>query len=365
MAAVPSAPEEDDSAEWLCELVGFSASALPAAPAGDSAEEEWLRELVDFSAPAPPAQIDDSTEWLCELLGRSVPAPSAPSSSPAAAAAPAHSPARRPRSISPRAGPALSPARHPRGRSPCGPRAGSLGALQPAVLQPPRRSLTLPPAVLQLPRRSPTSHPAVSQAPRGSPTLQPAILQPLRKSPTPPQKKRHIVASFVVAFPGPALDAPRQGAIVRSFLRDMPDWTDPSAAASLGDDVVAVCLGRLGCWFATFEHVIVFKFGICFDPEHRWGNREFGYLQERMWHFMDLLFVGCAQKCRRLEIALIAETRSIAGCQNEAPGGEGVAAGSEVADPCYCYVVVAAAGHGLGLRRAFDMRQAELARSGA
>jgi hypothetical protein len=224
--------------------------------------------------------------------------------------------------------------------------------------------LTLQPAALQLLRRSPTSHPAVSQAPRGSQTLQQAILQPPRKLPIPPQKKRHIVASFVVAFPGPAVDVPRQGSIVRSVLRDMPDLTGPSAAASLGD-VVAVCLGRLGCWFATFEHIIVFKFGICFDPEHRWCNREFGYLQERMWHFMDLLFVGCAQKCRRLEIALIAETRSIAGCQNEAPGGEGVAAGSEVADPCYCYVVVAAAGHGLGLGRAFDMRQAELARSGA
>ena len=65
----------------------------------------------------------------------------------------------------------------------------------------------------------------------------------------------------------------------------MPDLTaGPSAAASL-DDVVAVCLGRLGCWFATFEHVIVFKFGICFDPEHRWGNREFGYLQERMFPY--------------------------------------------------------------------------------
>ncbi len=86
-----------------------------------------------------------------------------------------------------------------------------------------------------------------------------------------------------------------------------------------------------------------------------------------MWHFVDLLFVGSAQQCRRLEIALIAANRFVAGCQNEAPGVEGVAAGSESADPCYCYLVVAAAaaGHRLGLRRAFDMRTAELARSGA
>ena len=144
----------------------------------------------------------------------------------------------------------------------------------------------------------------------------------------------------------------------------MPDLTaGPSAAASL-DDVVAVCLGRLACWSARFEHIIVFKFGICFDPEHRWRNRAFGYLQERMWQFMDLLFVGSPQQSRRLEIALIAATRSVAGCHNEALGGEGVAAGSESADPCYCYVVVAPAGRGLGLRRAFDLRVAELAKRG-
>ena len=155
---------------------------------------------------------------------------------------------------------------------------------------------------------------------------------------------------------------PRQGAIVRSFLRDMPDLTGPSAAASL-DDVVAVCLGRLGCWFPTFENIIVFKFGICFDPERRWRNREWGYLQERMWHCMDLLFAGSPQQCRLLEIALIGATRSVAGCHNVAPGGEGVAAGSESAGTCYCYVVVAAAGHGLGLHVAFDLRVSQLGRS--
>ena len=183
--------------------------------------------------------------------------------------------------------------------------------------------------------------------------MQRAVLQP--------QPQQHTVATLVAAAAG-VLDVPPQGTIVRSALRDMPDLTDAPAAASL-DDVVAVCLGRLGCWLATFGHVAVFKFGICFDPVHRWGNTEFGYVRERTWHLMDLLFVGSAQQCRRLEIAVIGATRGVAGCYNEAPGGEGVAAESVSADPCYCYVVVAAAGHGLSLSRAFDLRVQELARS--
>ena len=318
---VRMADAADDSAEWLNELVVFS---VPAASVQVDDSAEWLRELVGFSVPAPSVQVDDSMEWLHELLGfSSVPAPPAPSallSSLQPAAVPASSSAWQPPGISHRAGPAPSSSRRPRSRSPRGPRAGSRDVLQPAVvLQPPRRSTS---------------------------------------------QRQYIVASLVSAFPGRALDVPQQGDIVRHFLRDMPDLTAGLSAAASLDDVVAVCLGRLGCWFATFEHIIVFEFGICFDPEHRWRNRAFGYLQERMWQFMDLLFVGSPQQSRRLEIVLIAATRSVAGCQNEAPGGEGVAAGSESADPCYCYVVVAPAGRGLGLRRAFDLRVAELAKRG-
>ena len=315
--------DADTSAEeWVREMIGFSA---PAASVQVDDSAEWLRELVGFSVPAPSVQVDDSMEWLHELLGfSSVPAPPAPSallSSLQPAAVPASSSAWQPPGISHRAGPAPSSSRHPRSRSPRGPRAGSRDVLQPAVvLQPPRRSTS---------------------------------------------QRQYIVASLVSAFPGRALDVPQQGDIFRHFLRDMPDLTAGLSAAASLDDVVAVCLGRLACWFASFEHIIVFKFGICFDPEHRWRNRAFGYLQERMWQFMDLLFVGSPQQSRRLEIALIAATRSVAGCQNEAPGGEGVAAGSESADPCYCYVVVAPAGRGLGLRRAFDLRVAELAKRGA
>ena len=54
--------EEDDSAEWLRELVGFS---LPAASVQVDDSTEWLHELVGLSAApaAPSVQVDDSTEW--------------------------------------------------------------------------------------------------------------------------------------------------------------------------------------------------------------------------------------------------------------------------------------------------------------
>ena len=344
-ALAPSEPvdEVDDSAEWLCELVGYESTApAMSVPVDDSAE--WLQELVGFSVLAPSVQqVDDSTEWLHELVGfSSAPAPSPPSSTSVLAAFPTSSSvhqsscraARRAgalaqgRDLPPRRGPRpwLS-SQHPQSRSPRGPRAGSRDDLSPAV---------------------------VSQ-------------QPLRRSTA---QRQYTVASLVSAFLGHALDVPRQGAIVRCLLRDMQDLTGPSCVASLDDvvaddDGIAVFLGRLACWFVTFEHIIVFQFGICFDPEHRWRNKDFGYLQERMWQFMDVLFVGSPQHCRRLEILLIAATRSVAGCQNEAPGGAGVAAGSEVVDPYYCYVVVAPAGRGIGLRRAFAMRVAETARCSA
>ena len=63
-ALAPSEPvdEVDDSAEWLCELVGFEFTApAMSVPVDDSAE--WLQELVGFSVLAPSVQqVDDSTE---------------------------------------------------------------------------------------------------------------------------------------------------------------------------------------------------------------------------------------------------------------------------------------------------------------
>ena len=107
--------DADASAEWVREMIGFSA---PAASVQVDDSAEWLRELVGFSVPAPSVQVDDSMEWLHELLGfSSVPAPPAPSallSSLQPAAVPASSSAWQPPGISHRAGPAPSSSRHPR-----------------------------------------------------------------------------------------------------------------------------------------------------------------------------------------------------------------------------------------------------------
>jgi len=102
--------------------------------------------------------------------------------------------------------------------------------------------------------------------------------------------------------------------------------------------------------------MMVFKVGICHDPEYRWLNRDYGYVRERCWHAMDLVYAGTSEECRQLEIGLIAATQSVSGSYNVKPGGEGVAAGSASCATCYVYFVVAGAGHGVGLTVAWAQR---------
>ena len=130
----------------------------------------------------------------------------------------------------------------------------------------------------------------------------------------------------------------------------------PTSAAALFDTVLDLCLGRLARWLATFENVMVFKVGICHDPEHRWLNREYGYIRDRIWHAMDLVYAGTSEECRQLEIGLIAATQRMSDNHNIRPGGEGIAAGSASGAICYVYFVVAGAGHGMGMTVAWAAR---------
>ena len=113
------------------------------------------------------------------------------------------------------------------------------------------------------------------------------------------------------------------------------------------------CARRLCAWL-SFLGPAIFKTGIASDPHHRFFNREFGYLHERVWHFMDVVWRAPANECREMEIALIAQTREIPGCRNIKPGGEGVRADREY--ECFVYFVLAGAGDG-NLYRACDERR--------
>lgn len=86
---------------------------------------------------------------------------------------------------------------------------------------------------------------------------------------------------------------------------------------------------------------IAFKIGIAADPEHRYRNKDFGYVLEHFWQFMHVLLAGNAQRCRLAEMDAIAALRGVPGCHNASPGGEGVASGRE--HLCYVYIVVRAA----------------------
>jgi hypothetical protein len=113
------------------------------------------------------------------------------------------------------------------------------------------------------------------------------------------------------------------------------------------------CARRLCAWLG-FLGPAIFKTGIASDPHHRFFNREFGYLHERVWHFMDVVWRAPANECRDMEIALIAQTREIPGCRNIKPGGDGVRPDREY--ECFVYFVLAGAGDG-NLYRACDERR--------
>ena len=148
----------------------------------------------------------------------------------------------------------------------------------------------------------------------------------------PPRWEFRSVQTLLDAFPGVPLVVPGHGEIVADFLD--PARTLERAAPEI--------LARLSRWMETFGRILVFKIGISRDPEHRWSNEKYGYLRERIWHAMDLVFIGEAEACRKLEQALIAAAGKIPGCHNMKPGGEGVKTGSK--DLCWCYLVVAGAG---------------------
>ena len=110
----------------------------------------------------------------------------------------------------------------------------------------------------------------------------------------------------------------------------------------------------MGDWMCTFDHLMVFKIGIAGNPSERYRCREIGYVKEKIWLGMDLLFEGPAELCRQLEKTLLRSCQQIPGCYNIRPGGEGVAAGSM--HRCFCYIVFAPVGDGIPLYRARALR---------
>ena len=332
--------DQDDSLDWLCELLGrpppldfalgsalapvplpppFPAPALAQVPSplpppvndaaalaveDDSDVEVWLRELTSLPPPPPPDADAEAMAWLREWIARPsaapAAAPAAPAAAPAAPAAATAAPVRIARSRSPRAARAAATSS-----------ASSLAALRP------RRIVEVG---------------------------------------VPPSSRRFSAAGLAAVFPGLALAVPQQGTIVREFLLSGP----PTAGSAPFDTVLDLCLARLARWLSAFESMMVFKVGICHDPEYRWLNRDYGYVRERCWHAMDLVYAGTSEECRQLEIGIIAATQSVSGSYNVKPGGEGVAAGSASCATCYVYFVVAGAGHGIGLTVAWAQRRRAL-----
>ena len=119
------------------------------------------------------------------------------------------------------------------------------------------------------------------------------------------------------------------------------------------ENIVVYILQRFQMWLASFDDIAAFKIGIAIDPVERYSD---GYSKEGQWVFMDVVFRGSVQACHDMERTLIKLLRGIAGCYNIKPGGEGISALTK--ETCHCYIVYAAAGHGVGLKRARDLATA-------
>ena len=85
------------------------------------------------------------------------------------------------------------------------------------------------------------------------------------------------------------LTLPRQDQCIRASLSSAP----PTATAIA--DIRALLLERLAGWARLLGSAIVFKVGIAADPDHRYFNSEFGYVNDRMWLCMDVVWKVAAK----------------------------------------------------------------------
>ena len=345
------------SMDWLCELLGrpgpppLSRVPVPVPPPADDVQTP-APVPVPLPPPLPvlpvlPRDEDEdpdveTTEWIRDLVSRPPPLPRPPPEPPLTPPSEAETQEWL-RELITRCG---CPLLQRRGAS-----SGTSGPAAPAAPAVPL------PAVPVRRARSRSARRAAIPSPSSAALRPRRIAEVGGGGSSSSSGRRFSVGDLASAFPGPALAVPRQGEIVREFLASVPSLSGtPASPAASFDAVLDLRLGCLARWLSTFETMMVFKVGICHDPEHRWLNREYGYIRDRSWHAMDLVYAGTSDECRQLEIGLISVTQSMAGSQNIRPGGEGVAAGSASVATCYVYFVMAGCGHGLGLTSAWAQR---------
>ena len=84
------------------------------------------------------------------------------------------------------------------------------------------------------------------------------------------------------------------------------------------------------------RHHLLWKIGVTQDPQYRFSNPAFGYLQEG-YSGMLAVHHGDALESGMLEAALIMILKPLyPGCQNTAPGGEGITRKPDISFYTYC-----------------------------
>ena len=156
--------------------------------------------------------------------------------------------------------------------------------------------------------------------------------------------KDHIIDFLAAAgeIPLPAVRWPRHNSIITESIVRKVSFEH--------------CVSRWASWQSANKWLLTFKIGIAFDCTHRWWNRQFGYVAEQRWTFMDVMCSDESKNIRELEWQLIEVLKRFPGCQNEAGGGGGIS--PDTVGTCYCYMVFARAGDGVGLQAAWQQAPA-------
>ena len=201
--------------------------------------------------------------------------------------------------------------------------------------------------------KSRPQHPAKGGTSSARPSCSAGADVPFRMFDSFEQLQSHLAARGA-CLPSARWAPPAQNTIVKC-RGETQDHSRAASGAVCFKSPLSKCLWRIGTWMQALDNIAAFKVGIAFDPAHRWRNDEFGYVHEKMWMFMDVMHSGSANECRSLEKDLIESVRRLPGCYNTSPGGEGVR--SATPGTCYCYVVYAPAGSGVGVHAAWRQRE--------
>ena len=162
-----------------------------------------------------------------------------------------------------------------------------------------------------------------------------AVLRPVPPDIPQPPPVRPSDAVVASATNGQGKKAPQ---LPPSDLTASIVWRVPYFGTRAAEVVKAAC-NIIDGMRSSHNNLMNFKIGITQDLNRRWLDPGCGYKKDK-YDKLIVLFKSNGMACALLEVHLISKYKGMQGCQNEAPGGEGIANGGEGVEVCYVYVAI-------------------------